>query len=51
MPQLDTIYILMVYLWTWTTLYLITQKIKTFMMTMNPMIYPTIKSTPTLPWL
>nr|YP_009250809.1 ATP synthase F0 subunit 8 [Ptyas mucosa]AMY15596.1 ATP synthase F0 subunit 8 [Ptyas mucosa]ANO44259.1 ATP synthase F0 subunit 8 [Elaphe carinata] len=51
MPQLDTIYILMIYMWTWTMLYLMMQKIKTTLMTANPMIYPTPKSTITLQWL
>nr|YP_010352843.1 ATP synthase F0 subunit 8 [Calamaria septentrionalis]UOD77170.1 ATP synthase F0 subunit 8 [Calamaria septentrionalis] len=32
MPQLDTIYLFMVYLWSWTTMYLITQKTVTFKM-------------------
>nr|YP_009171109.1 ATP synthase F0 subunit 8 [Ptyas dhumnades]AGT79944.1 ATP synthase F0 subunit 8 [Ptyas dhumnades]ALN11713.1 ATP synthase F0 subunit 8 [Ptyas dhumnades] len=52
MPQLDTVYILMTYLWTWLMLHLTTQKIKTFLMTTNPMIRTTPhKPTPALPWL
>nr|YP_010610945.1 ATP synthase F0 subunit 8 [Boiga kraepelini]WAP91779.1 ATP synthase F0 subunit 8 [Boiga kraepelini] len=52
MPQLDTVYILTTHLWTWLTLYLTTQKIKTFMMTTHPRKHPTPnKTTPTPPWL
>nr|CAL69861.1 ATPase subunit 8 [Pantherophis guttatus guttatus] len=52
MPQLDTVYILMIYLWTWTMLYLMTQKIKTILMTTNPTTYSAPKtSTSTLSWL
>nr|QAA79071.1 ATP synthase F0 subunit 8 [Elaphe quatuorlineata] len=51
MPQLDTIYTLMTYLWTWTVLYLMTQKIKTVMMTTCPTTRLTPKPTMTLQWL
>nr|YP_008474743.1 ATP synthase F0 subunit 8 [Oocatochus rufodorsatus]AGS12967.1 ATP synthase F0 subunit 8 [Oocatochus rufodorsatus] len=52
MPQLDTIYILTIYLWTWMMLHLMTQKIKTVSMTANPMICLTPnKPTLMLPWL
>nr|YP_002929416.1 ATP synthase F0 subunit 8 [Oreocryptophis porphyraceus]ACR48291.1 ATP synthase F0 subunit 8 [Oreocryptophis porphyraceus] len=51
MPQLDTIYTFSIFLWTWMMLYLTTQKIKVVLMTMNPMICLTPKSTPMLPWL
>nr|YP_009867136.1 ATP synthase F0 subunit 8 [Orientocoluber spinalis]QKG04171.1 ATP synthase F0 subunit 8 [Orientocoluber spinalis] len=52
MPQLDTIYILMTYLWTWIMLYLATQKIKTFLMTSHPMIHPEPNKPMTpMPWL
>nr|YP_009092119.1 ATP synthase F0 subunit 8 [Elaphe taeniurus]AGS12981.1 ATP synthase F0 subunit 8 [Elaphe taeniurus] len=52
MPQLDTIYTLMTFLWTWTTLHLMMQKIKTTMMTMNPTTPPSHNKPPiTLPWL
>nr|YP_010163943.1 ATP synthase F0 subunit 8 [Gonyosoma frenatum]QRK25747.1 ATP synthase F0 subunit 8 [Gonyosoma frenatum] len=52
MPQLDTIYILTVYLWTWLTLHLTMKKIKTFHMT-NPTMKPTTTNKPmyTLLWL
>nr|YP_010034314.1 ATP synthase F0 subunit 8 [Pseudoxenodon stejnegeri]QOW83892.1 ATP synthase F0 subunit 8 [Pseudoxenodon stejnegeri] len=53
MPQLDTIFILAVYLWTWLTLPLLTQKIKAFTMPTEPkkQHMTTIKSTPMLPWM
>nr|YP_009048545.1 ATP synthase F0 subunit 8 [Lycodon rufozonatus]AGT79918.1 ATP synthase F0 subunit 8 [Lycodon rufozonatus]AHV78285.1 ATP synthase F0 subunit 8 [Lycodon rufozonatus] len=52
MPQLDTVYILITFLWTWLTLYLTMQKIKTFMMTTHPAICPKPnKPTPTPTWL
>nr|YP_009108277.1 ATP synthase F0 subunit 8 [Elaphe davidi]AIU94302.1 ATP synthase F0 subunit 8 [Elaphe davidi] len=51
MPQLDTIHILMTYLWTWTMLHLMMQKIKTIMMTTNPVICHTSKPTTTMKWL
>nr|YP_010634226.1 ATP synthase F0 subunit 8 [Ptyas korros]WBQ42965.1 ATP synthase F0 subunit 8 [Ptyas korros] len=52
MPQLDTIYILMTYLWTWLVIHLTTQKTKTFLMTMNPAPHLTPKQqTPTMQWL
>nr|YP_009732553.1 ATP synthase F0 subunit 8 [Lycodon ruhstrati]AHV78297.1 ATP synthase F0 subunit 8 [Lycodon ruhstrati]QHS71272.1 ATP synthase F0 subunit 8 [Lycodon ruhstrati] len=52
MPQLDTVYILMTYLWTWLMLYLAAQKTKTFLMTTHPMICLTPnKPTPQLSWL
>nr|AEM53527.1 ATPase 8 [Masticophis flagellum] len=51
MPQLDTVFIMMTYSWTWFMLYLMMKKIKTFIMT-NPATHMTInKSTPTLQWL
>nr|YP_010380013.1 ATP synthase F0 subunit 8 [Elaphe moellendorffi]UDH53691.1 ATP synthase F0 subunit 8 [Elaphe moellendorffi] len=52
MPQLDTIYTLMIFLLTWTTLHLMMQKIKNIMMTMNPMIHHQSKKLmTTLQWL
>nr|YP_001434505.1 ATP synthase F0 subunit 8 [Pantherophis slowinskii]ABF29851.1 ATP synthase F0 subunit 8 [Pantherophis slowinskii] len=52
MPQLDTVYILMIYLWTWTMLYLMMQKIKTILMTTNPTTPSApMTSTFTLSWL
>nr|AEM53558.1 ATPase 8 [Pituophis deppei deppei]AEM53560.1 ATPase 8 [Pituophis deppei deppei]AEM53562.1 ATPase 8 [Pituophis deppei deppei]AEM53564.1 ATPase 8 [Pituophis deppei deppei]AEM53565.1 ATPase 8 [Pituophis deppei deppei] len=51
MPQLDTVYILMTYLWTWAMLHLMTQKIKTILMTTNPTIDTPNKPTLTLLWL
>nr|AEM53584.1 ATPase 8 [Pituophis lineaticollis lineaticollis] len=51
MPQLDIVYILSTYLWTWMMLYLMMQKIKTILMTTNPTIHTSDKSTHTLSWL
>nr|AEM53539.1 ATPase 8 [Pituophis deppei jani]AEM53549.1 ATPase 8 [Pituophis catenifer]AEM53540.1 ATPase 8 [Pituophis deppei jani]AEM53541.1 ATPase 8 [Pituophis deppei jani]AEM53542.1 ATPase 8 [Pituophis deppei jani] len=51
MPQLDTVYILMTYLWAWVMLHLMMQKIKTILMTTNPTIHMPNKSTLTLLWL
>nr|QAA79064.1 ATP synthase F0 subunit 8 [Elaphe sauromates] len=51
MPQLDTIYTLMTHLWTWTVLYLMTQKIKTVMMTTCPVTCLTPKPTTAPQWL
>nr|AEM53529.1 ATPase 8 [Pituophis deppei deppei]AEM53533.1 ATPase 8 [Pituophis deppei deppei]AEM53536.1 ATPase 8 [Pituophis deppei deppei] len=51
MPQLDTVYILMTYLWTWMMLHLMMQKIKNILMTTNPTIHTPDKSTLTLSWL
>nr|AET97678.1 ATPase 8 [Crotalus pricei pricei] len=54
MPQLDTVHILTVYLWTWLTLALISLKIKTFPMIIKPKknnCNPSPKpTTPLLPW-
>nr|YP_002640614.1 ATP synthase F0 subunit 8 [Trimeresurus stejnegeri stejnegeri]ACN37850.1 ATP synthase F0 subunit 8 [Trimeresurus stejnegeri stejnegeri] len=53
MPQLDIVYTLMVYLWTWLTLTLITLKIKTFTLITKPAKQPLFKTEPTtlpLPW-
>nr|YP_009114592.1 ATP synthase F0 subunit 8 [Stichophanes ningshaanensis]AIH00209.1 ATP synthase F0 subunit 8 [Stichophanes ningshaanensis] len=53
MPQLDTVYIFAVYLWTWFVLHLASQKIKTLHITMSPKKQQhknPIKLTPTLPW-
>nr|BAU98019.1 ATP synthase F0 subunit 8 [Ovophis okinavensis] len=53
MPQLDIMHILLIYLWTWLTLALITLKIKTFMLTNKPKNYlplkPQLTTSPT-PW-
>nr|BCO16650.1 ATP synthase F0 subunit 8 [Elaphe quadrivirgata] len=52
MPQLDTIYILMTHLWTWMTLYLMMQKVKTFTMyNYTLMTRLTPKQMTTLQWL
>nr|QDX17825.1 ATP synthase F0 subunit 8 [Bothriechis nubestris]QDX17826.1 ATP synthase F0 subunit 8 [Bothriechis nubestris] len=53
MPQLDTMHILTIYLWTWLTLILTTLKIKTFALPIKPKKQP--PSTPQLmmpptPW-
>nr|QCD14048.1 ATP synthase F0 subunit 8 [Pseudoxenodon bambusicola] len=52
MPQLDTIFTLTIYLWTWLTLLLLTQKIKALMMPTGPKKQRTTtnKLTSTLPW-
>nr|YP_003540803.1 ATP synthase F0 subunit 8 [Sibon nebulatus]ACD77372.1 ATP synthase F0 subunit 8 [Sibon nebulatus] len=55
MPQLDTVYVFYIYLWTWLILYLIMQKIKTVMFATNPKKQPQTAPnkpthTPTLPW-
>nr|YP_009749595.1 ATP synthase F0 subunit 8 [Opisthotropis latouchii]QII91729.1 ATP synthase F0 subunit 8 [Opisthotropis latouchii] len=53
MPQLDTIYLLMIFLWTWLMLYLTTKKINMFLMTTGPKKQPNTKNkkqTPTLLW-
>nr|QWQ50159.1 ATP synthase F0 subunit 8 [Opisthotropis kuatunensis] len=53
MPQLDTIYILTTFLWTWLILHLTTKKTNTFLMTMGPKTQSNMKNkkqTPTLPW-
>nr|YP_010703015.1 ATP synthase F0 subunit 8 [Coluber constrictor]WCO10294.1 ATP synthase F0 subunit 8 [Coluber constrictor]WCO10307.1 ATP synthase F0 subunit 8 [Coluber constrictor]WCO10320.1 ATP synthase F0 subunit 8 [Coluber constrictor]WCO10333.1 ATP synthase F0 subunit 8 [Coluber constrictor]WCO10346.1 ATP synthase F0 subunit 8 [Coluber constrictor] len=51
MPQLDTIFITIIYMWTWLMLHLMMQKIKIFMMT-NPTTQTMPKKpTPTLQWL
>nr|ADZ48709.1 ATPase 8 [Crotalus triseriatus triseriatus]ADZ48715.1 ATPase 8 [Crotalus triseriatus triseriatus]ADZ48717.1 ATPase 8 [Crotalus triseriatus triseriatus]ADZ48943.1 ATPase 8 [Crotalus triseriatus triseriatus] len=53
MPQLDIVHILMVYLWTWLTLILITMKIKTFTMVIKPKNNHSLHLKPTtlmLPW-
>nr|YP_010251444.1 ATP synthase F0 subunit 8 [Myanophis thanlyinensis]QTW91656.1 ATP synthase F0 subunit 8 [Myanophis thanlyinensis] len=52
MPQLDTIYIFIMFLWTWFTLHLINKKTNTFKITsrskkMNLTKYNTTTS---LPW-
>nr|YP_009113993.1 ATP synthase F0 subunit 8 [Protobothrops maolanensis]AGS43677.1 ATP synthase F0 subunit 8 [Protobothrops maolanensis] len=49
MPQLDIVHILMVYLWTWLTLTLITLKIKTFMLIMEPKKQAAFNPKPTTP--
>nr|YP_010254521.1 ATP synthase F0 subunit 8 [Plagiopholis styani]QTZ98241.1 ATP synthase F0 subunit 8 [Plagiopholis styani] len=53
MPQLDTIFILTVFLWTWLTLHLITQKITILTMTTGPKNQDTMTNKPTinLPWM
>nr|YP_003540699.1 ATP synthase F0 subunit 8 [Hypsiglena chlorophaea chlorophaea]YP_003540764.1 ATP synthase F0 subunit 8 [Hypsiglena sp. DGM-2008]YP_003540777.1 ATP synthase F0 subunit 8 [Hypsiglena ochrorhyncha nuchalata]YP_003540790.1 ATP synthase F0 subunit 8 [Hypsiglena ochrorhyncha klauberi]YP_003540888.1 ATP synthase F0 subunit 8 [Hypsiglena chlorophaea deserticola]QKY63948.1 ATP synthase F0 subunit 8 [Hypsiglena sp. 1 DGM-2008]ACD77333.1 ATP synthase F0 subunit 8 [Hypsiglena sp. DGM-2008]ACD77346.1  len=53
MPQLDTVYIFFIYIWTWFILYLITQKVKTFMIMSSPKKQQQTKPnkpSPTLPW-
>nr|QJX65637.1 ATP synthase F0 subunit 8 [Hebius optatus] len=53
MPQLDTIFISMIFPWTWFTLYLIMKKINTFLMTTGPKNKTHAahnKQTPALPW-
>nr|ACN41818.1 ATP synthase F0 subunit 8 [Sistrurus catenatus edwardsi]ACN41820.1 ATP synthase F0 subunit 8 [Sistrurus catenatus edwardsi]ACN41822.1 ATP synthase F0 subunit 8 [Sistrurus catenatus edwardsi]AMW93082.1 ATP synthase F0 subunit 8 [Sistrurus catenatus edwardsi]AMW93090.1 ATP synthase F0 subunit 8 [Sistrurus catenatus edwardsi] len=53
MPQLDTVHILTIYLWTWLTLTLMLLKIKTFMMITKPKNNPSHSlqlTTPPLPW-
>nr|YP_009271863.1 ATP synthase F0 subunit 8 [Azemiops feae]AIM52668.1 ATP synthase F0 subunit 8 [Azemiops feae] len=49
MPQLDTVYIFLMYLWTWSTLTMITQKIMTFTMIVKPKKQPLMKKQPTTP--
>nr|BAU97996.1 ATP synthase F0 subunit 8 [Protobothrops elegans]BAU98008.1 ATP synthase F0 subunit 8 [Protobothrops elegans] len=53
MPQLDIVHILTIYLWTWLTLTLITLKIKTFMLIIEPKKQATLSpkpTTPLMPW-
>nr|QKY64000.1 ATP synthase F0 subunit 8 [Hypsiglena affinis] len=53
MPQLDTVYIFFTYIWTWFILYLITLKVKTFMIMSSPKKQQQTKlnkPSPTLPW-
>nr|YP_010610932.1 ATP synthase F0 subunit 8 [Hebius craspedogaster]WAP91766.1 ATP synthase F0 subunit 8 [Hebius craspedogaster] len=53
MPQLDTIFISLTFLWTWFMLHLTMKKINTFLMTTGPknnMYTSYNKQTPTLPW-
>nr|AKA55109.1 ATP synthase F0 subunit 8 [Hebius vibakari ruthveni] len=53
MPQLDTIFIFTVFLWTWLMLHLTMKKINTFLMTTGPKnsTYTAHnKQTLTLPW-
>nr|YP_010177308.1 ATP synthase F0 subunit 8 [Pareas formosensis]QSQ87107.1 ATP synthase F0 subunit 8 [Pareas formosensis] len=52
MPQLNIIYVFMTYLWTWFILYSITQKIKTYQITMTPLNNATKMGPPmmNLPW-
>nr|YP_009992291.1 ATP synthase F0 subunit 8 [Oligodon chinensis]QNN90164.1 ATP synthase F0 subunit 8 [Oligodon chinensis] len=51
MPQLDTIHILLIFSWTWLSLHLMMQKVKSLSLT-NPMICLTPnKPMFTLPWL
>nr|ACN41838.1 ATP synthase F0 subunit 8 [Sistrurus miliarius barbouri]ACN41844.1 ATP synthase F0 subunit 8 [Sistrurus miliarius miliarius]ACN41846.1 ATP synthase F0 subunit 8 [Sistrurus miliarius streckeri]UEC47365.1 ATP synthase F0 subunit 8 [Sistrurus miliarius]ACN41840.1 ATP synthase F0 subunit 8 [Sistrurus miliarius barbouri] len=53
MPQLDTVHILTVYLWTWLTIILTMLKIKTFTMITKPKNSPNRHPKPTttpLPW-
>nr|YP_010722186.1 ATP synthase F0 subunit 8 [Hebius metusium]WDV09942.1 ATP synthase F0 subunit 8 [Hebius metusium] len=53
MPQLDTIFISLVFLWTWFMLHLIMKKVNTFPMTAGPKNTHTThnKQTPILPWM
>nr|ACJ46445.1 ATPase 8 [Agkistrodon piscivorus]ACJ46446.1 ATPase 8 [Agkistrodon piscivorus] len=53
MPQLDIVHILTIYLWTWTTLALITLKIKNFTLAVKPKKQPQLtpqQTTPYMPW-
>nr|YP_010401499.1 ATP synthase F0 subunit 8 [Trimerodytes annularis]UQT67995.1 ATP synthase F0 subunit 8 [Trimerodytes annularis] len=53
MPQLDTIFITITFVWTWTTLCLTVKKINTFIMVTGPKKQPStknMKQVPVLPW-
>nr|QDX17841.1 ATP synthase F0 subunit 8 [Bothriechis schlegelii]QDX17842.1 ATP synthase F0 subunit 8 [Bothriechis schlegelii] len=52
MPQLDSVHILTIYLWTWLTLTLITLKIKTFTLLNKPEKTTALplQPTPPAPW-
>nr|YP_010990128.1 ATP synthase F0 subunit 8 [Bungarus multicinctus]WOV69003.1 ATP synthase F0 subunit 8 [Bungarus multicinctus] len=53
MPQLSTIYIFLIFSWTWLMLCLIMQKINTILMNKTPMntLYTKpINLSPILPW-
>nr|YP_002970598.1 ATP synthase F0 subunit 8 [Thermophis zhaoermii]ACR55925.1 ATP synthase F0 subunit 8 [Thermophis zhaoermii] len=53
MPQLDTVYVFTIYLWTWFVLHRTSQKIKTFPITSSPKKQQRTKPnklTPQLPW-
>nr|QLI49136.1 ATP synthase F0 subunit 8 [Natrix natrix] len=52
MPQLDTIFILAVFLWTWSLLFFMVKKINTYVMMTGPKTPWNFKDkqSPTLPW-
>nr|YP_010127260.1 ATP synthase F0 subunit 8 [Opisthotropis guangxiensis]QPO84664.1 ATP synthase F0 subunit 8 [Opisthotropis guangxiensis] len=52
MPQLDTIYIFLIFMWTWLMLHLTVKKINTFLMTTGPkkLDIKNKKQMQTLPW-
>nr|YP_008578509.1 ATP synthase F0 subunit 8 [Sibynophis chinensis]AGV52149.1 ATPase subunit 8 [Sibynophis chinensis] len=52
MPQLDTIYIMLIYLWTWSVLYMVIKKTKMLLIKSTPKKEQTKMITPTnaLPW-
>nr|YP_009254172.1 ATP synthase F0 subunit 8 [Rhabdophis tigrinus]ANC62858.1 ATP synthase F0 subunit 8 [Rhabdophis tigrinus] len=53
MPQLDTIFISLIFSWTWTMIYFMVKKTSTIRMTLPPKIFSHTKfnkQTLTLPW-
>nr|ACB36656.1 ATP synthase F0 subunit 8 [Bungarus multicinctus] len=51
MPQLSTIYIFLIFSWTWLMLCLIMQKINTILMNKDTKLYTKpINLSPILPW-